>query len=227
MNTHNNPPSAAELYAEEIENLRSRILEFPAITADNAGKARDLIGLAKKLAKDIDETRATEKKPHLDAGRAIDATYNPLADKAKAVPAPLEKALLAHINEQKRIAQEAAEAAAKAAAAEAARARELEDDAILGQDAVSEADMARQRAEVAAASVKTVATVKGSEGFRAAGVRKAYKVKVTDFAALVKHYANHPDMKTLAEKLANADARHHKGAVTIPGAEIVEVESLV
>lgn len=223
----NNPPSAAELFADEIESLKARIEAFGPVTEANAGEARDLIGLAKKLAKDIDAKRDEEKRPHLEAGRAIDATYKPLVDAANTAPAPLSKALLDHINEQKRLAAEAAEKARRMAEEEAKRAAALADDPILGEDVVEAAKLAEQKAEVAAASVKVASTVKGSEGFRAAGVRKTLKAKVTDYAALVTHYASHPDMQALAEKIANANIRSMKGGVTIPGVEIIEVESLV
>ena len=223
----NNPPSAAELFADEIASLKDRIAAFPPITEANAGDARDLIGLAKKLAKDIDAKRDEEKRPHLEAGRQIDATFKPLKEAAEAAPAPLSKALMDHINEQKRLAAEAAEKARRMAEEEARRAAELADDPILGEDVVDAAKLAQQKADVAAASVKTVATVKGSEGFRAAGVRVSYKAKVTSAAAMVAHFATHPDVIAAAEKLANSAIRAAKGSITIPGVEVVAVESLV
>lgn len=224
---HNNPPSAAELFADEIASLKDRAETFGQITEANAGEARDLIGLAKKLAKDIDAKREEEKRPHLEAGRQIDATYNPLKADALKAPAPLEKALLDHINEQKRKAAEAAEAARRAAEEEARRAALLADDPILGEEVQDAAKLAEQKAEVAAASVKTVATVKGSEGFRAAGVRVTYKAKVHDYAALVAHFAVHPEVQAAAEKAANALIRTYKKNSVIPGVEVIEVESLV
>lgn len=227
MMLSNNPPSPADLFAEQIASLKERIGAFGQVNETNAGEARDLIGLAKKLAKEIDAKRDEEKRPHLEAGRQIDTTYKPLQDEALKAPAPLEKGLLDHINEQKRLAAEAAEKARRLAEEEAKRAAALADDPIIGEDVVEAAKMAEQKAEVAAASVKTVATVKGSEGFRAAGVRKTLKAKVTDYAALVNHYASHPDMQALAEKIANANIRSMKGGVAIPGVEVIEVESLV
>ena len=223
----NNPPSAAELFADEIASLKDRIAAFPPITEANAGDARDLIGLAKKLAKDIDAKRDEEKRPHLEAGRQIDATFKPLVDAANAAPAPLSNALLAYVNEQKRLAAEAAEKARRMAEEEARRAAELADDPILGEDVQDAAKLAQQKADVAAASVKTVATVKGSEGFRAAGVRVSYKAKVTSAAAMVAHFATNPDVIAAAEKLANSAIRAAKGSITIPGVEVVAVESLV
>lgn len=223
----NNPPSAATLFADEITSLFERANTFGPITEANAGEARDLIGLAKQLAKDIDAKRDEQKRPHLEAGRKIDAEFKPLVEAAKEAPQPVERALLAYINEQKRLAAEAAEKARRMAQEEARRAAALADDPILGEDMADGAKLAEQKAEVAAASVKTVATVKGSEGFRAAGVRKSWKAELTDAAALVAHYARHPDVIAAALKIASADVRTSKGVYPIPGIKAVEVESLV
>lgn len=223
----NNPPSAAELFLDEALRLTRLASEFGPVTEANAGEARDLIGLAKTLAKDIEAKREEEKRPHIDAGRQIDATYKPIKEAADKAADPLSKALMAHINEQKRLAAEAAEKARRMAEEEARRAAELADDPILGEDVVDAAKLAQQKAEVAAASVKTVATVKGSEGFRAAGVRVTYKAKVHDYAALVAHFAVHPEVQAAAEKAANALIRTYKKNSVIPGVEVIEVESLV
>lgn len=223
----NNPPSAAELFLDEALRLTRLASEFGPVTEANAGEARDLIGLVKTLAKDIEAKREEEKRPHIDAGRQIDATYKPIKEAADKAADPLSKALMAHINEQKRLAAEAAEKARRMAEEEARRAAELADDPILGEDVVDAAKLAQQKADVAAASVKTVATVKGSEGFRAAGVRKTWKAEVTDAAAMVAHYAKHPDVIAAALKIANADARTSKGVYQIPGVKVIEVESLV
>jgi hypothetical protein len=224
----NNPPSAAELFLDEALRLTRLASEFGPVTEANAGEARDLIGLSKALAKDIEAKREEEKRPHIDAGRQIDATYKPIKDAADKAADPLSKALLAHINEQKRLAAEAAEKARRMAEEEARRAAELADDPILGEDMADAAKLAGQKAEVAAASVKTVATVKGSEGFRAAGVRVSYRAKVTDAAALVSYFSTHPDVIALCERLANAELRASKGEKNrIAGIEVETVESLV
>ena len=224
----NNPPPAAELFAEEIENLKSRAEAFGEINNENAGEARDLIGLAKKLAKDIDAKRKEEKEPHLTAGREIDGLYNPLVQNAKAAPASVEKSLLAFVTEQKRIAEEARREAERKAAEEAARAKAMEDDELLRDDAAEAAKQAEAEAKLVAAESKMVGSVKGSEGFRAASVRVTRKADVIDNLKLVHHYALHPDVVLAAVKAANADIRAAKGApIEIPGVKIVELESLV
>lgn len=225
---HNNPPAPAELFAEEIEALKIRAESFGEISEDNAGDARDLIGLAKTLAKDIDSKRKEEKQPHLDAGREIDGTYNPLVASAKASVQSVEKALTAFVIEQKRKAEEARREAERKAAEEAAKAKAMEDDALLAETTAQAAQDAANAAEIAAAKQKMAGNVKGSEGFRAAGLRTIRKAKVTDYDKLVLHYGRHPDIQAIAEKLANAAIRAAKGGpVDIPGVEVVETEQLV
>lgn len=223
----NNPPPAAELFADEIESIKERAANFGPITEANAGDARDLIGLAKQLAKDIDAKRDEEKRPHLEAGRQIDGTYKPLVEAARAAPAPLELALLNFTKERTRAAEEAAREARRKAEEEARKAAELAADPILGDDVIADAKIAQQRAEVAEASVKVVSSVKGSEGFRAASVRKTHRAKVTDWKALVAYFADHPDVRAAAEKAANAAIRASKGSASIPGVEVETVETLV
>jgi len=224
----NNPPPAAELFAEEIYSLNERAENFGPVSDDNAGEARDLIGIAKKLAKDIDAKRDEEKRPHLDAGREIDGTYKPLVESAKYACSTLEKSLTEFIVEQKRKAEEIRRAAEAKAAEEAAKAKALADDALLGESTAEAAQEAANAAEIATAKEKMAGNVKGSEGFRAAGLRTIRKATVTDQAKLIFHYHSHPDVMEVCLRLANAEIRAAKGApISIPGIEVVETEVLV
>jgi hypothetical protein len=224
----NNPPEAAELFAEEIASLKGRADAFGEITEENAGDARDLIGLAKKLAKDIETKRKEEKEPHIAAGKQIDGVYMPLSKDAKASTQAVESALLAYITEQKRKAEEARREAERKAAEEAARAKALADDELLRDDAAEAAEEAKTEAKIVAAETKMAGSVKGSEGFRAASVRVTRKAEVTSELLLTDHYKRHPQVVELCLKLANAEIRAAKGqSVEIPGIKIVELESLV
>lgn len=225
---HNNPPPAAELFAEEIESLKARAEAFGEITDANAGAASDLIKLAKKLAKDIDDKRKEEKQPHLDAGRQIDGTYNPLVEAAKKAPASVERALTAYVVEQKRKAEDARREAERKAAEEAEKARRLQNDALLAEDAAAAAKAAENEAKLVAAEEKQAGNVKGSEGFRASGLRTVRKAKITNATMLVTFYMARPEVIELCERLANADIRAAKGGqVAIPGIEVIETEQLV
>ncbi|WP_370372943.1 hypothetical protein [Henriciella pelagia] len=226
---HNNPPEAAELFKEEIERLREKadLMASQGITEDNAGAARDVIGLAGQLSKDIDAKRKEVKQPHLDAGREIDGTYNPLVSEAKDCVKTLRNALQSFVVERERKAEEARREAERKAAEEAEKARQFENDPLLGEDSAAQAKAAEAEARLVAAEAKQASSIKGSDGFRAMGTRIKRYAEVTSFPALIAHYAGHPDMKEMAEKLANADIRHAKGEpIEIPGVKIIEEKVL-
>lgn len=224
---HNNPPEAAILFQEEIDTIKARADAVTEITAGNAGDVNDLIKLAGKLAKDIDAKRKEEKQPHLDAGKEVDGTYNPLKDEATKAVDPLKSKLAAYIAEQRRIADEARRQAERIAAEETRKAELLKDDALVGEDAAKDAAQAAIDLASAKAQAKAATNVKGSEGFRAAGLRTARKAIITDAAKLVAHYAGHADVIALCERLANADIRAAKGApISIAGVEVETSEVL-
>lgn len=227
---HNGPPEDAELFKEAIADLAGRADQMAAegVSDANAGDARDIIGLATKLAKDIDAKRKEVKQPHLDASREIDGTYNPLVSEAKDCVKALKDALRDFVLEQERKAAEARAEAERKAAEERAKAEAFADDPLLGDVTTKAAAAAEAEAKLVAAESKGAGSIKGSEGFRAASVRVTRYAHVTDSTALVSHYASHPDILAVAEKLANADIRHAKGApLTIPGVEIKEKKDLV
>lgn len=232
---HNNPPEAVELFEDEravwysiqIESIKSRADAFDEINGENAGDANDLIKLAGKLAKDIDAKRKEEKQPHMDAGKSVDAAYNPLKDMATKAVATLKARLAEHISEQRRIAEAARIEAERIAAEEARKAELLKADALVGESAAQDAAQAAIDAAAAKAQEKAAANVKGSEGFRAAGLRTVRKARITDSAKLVNHYSNNAQVIELCERLANADIRAAKGAaIVIPGVEIETSEVL-
>lgn len=226
---HNNPPNPAEQFRFDIDSLKERVEAFPEITADNAGEANDLIRLCGNLAKDIDKTRKAEKEPHLEAGRAVDGTYMPLAKEAKDAPDSLKARLSAHLREQERIAREAA--------AEAARKAEEERQRVEAEKAVSmpadedaleqEAEAAEIQAAAAAAQADKARTAKGSHGLMASGLKTKREVVITDPVGLVRHFHKHPDVIEVCHKLAKAAVRAAKGGeVDIEGIAIKEVREI-
>ena len=227
---HNNPPSDAELFRQRIEDLQSRIsaLAGQDVTDTNAGEFRDMIGLAAALSKDIEARRKEVKQPHIDAGKEIDGTFNPLKQAAERAADPLKAKLQTFLQEQRREAEEAERAARRKAEEEARRAAALADDPLLGDEVQATAKTAEQEAKLVEAETKAKSTIKGSEGFRAATLRKTYKGQVQDAELMVSYYRNHPDVVALCERLANADIRAAKGeAIEIPGVKIVVEETLV
>lgn len=119
---HNNPPT------DPFEDLKSQIdnavqqadqaLSVDVTTKEQADRLANIKDRLLQLWKDAEAKRVEEKKPHDDAGKAVQAKWSPIldvADKAK-------KKLLARIDawisaENKRIAQAQFEAAKAAEAA--------------------------------------------------------------------------------------------------------------
>lgn len=226
---HNNPPSPAEQFRFQIDTLKEQIEAFPDVTADNAGEANDLIRLCGNLAKEIDKTRKAEKEPHLEAGRAVDRTYNPLRDEAKDAPNGLKAKLSAHLREQERIAQEAAREAARIAEEERLRIEAEKAVSMPADEDELEAEMqaAEIRAAAAAAEAAKARTAKGSHGLMASGLKTKREVVITDPVGLVRHFHKHPDVVEVCLKLAKAQVRAAKGGeVDIEGIAIKEVREL-
>lgn len=226
-NDHNNPPSAADLFAEQIASLTAQVASFGEITEETAGAANDIIKRAGQIAKEIDQRRKDEKQPHLDAGRSVDATYNPLKDSANALVAPLKRALAAFIAEQKRLAEEERRAKEEKARQEAAKAAALANDELVGERVQAQAKQAMTDFKDARIAEKQAANVKGSVGFRAAGLRTRRFAKIVNARELVRHYANNPDVIALCERLANADIRAAKGAPVSIGGVTVAIEEVL
>lgn len=226
---HNNPPAPAEQFQFQIDSLKERIAVFPEINADNSGEANDLIRLCGNLSKEIDAHRKKEKQPHLDAGRAIDGTFNPLVADAKAAPNALRERLAAHLREQERKAQEEARKAQEEAErarieAEAEKAVSMPAD----EDEIEQHAAAKEvQAEAAAAQADKARTAKGSHGLMASGLKTKREVVVTDPVGLVRHFHKHPDVIELCHKLAKAQVRAARGGeVNIEGIAVKEVRTL-
>lgn len=233
-NLHNNPPSPVELYAEKVKAYASNVEAFAQITDDNAKECADVIRFGGALAKEIEDSRKTEKEPHLEAGRAVDAAYKPLTDTTATVQAKLKKLLLAFQQEKERAAAKAAQEAAAAlrkAQEEAAKA-EPEEDPFLAAMATPAPDVAVAAADLKAASEAVTASRKVetvSSGFRALSRRVKWSAKITDPVALAMHYAKAGkiEMMDTLQKMADADARYAKGSpLNLPGAEAVSEEVL-
>lgn len=225
---HNNPPSPIDAMKEKLALYKEGAEAFGPVTDANAQEYRDHIGYGVKLAKEIDGQREAEKKPHLEAGRAVDAAYKPLLEAVEAtqkkLKAPLQAFIVEREKEAKRIADEKA-AALRAAEEAAAKAAEPEDDPFLAATApvidVKQAFVDAKVAEGQALAAGRVTSAAG--GFNATSLRTKRSAKVTDWSKLAAHYIANGELRACLQKLADADIRHAKGAaIDIPGVEIME-----
>ena len=222
----NNAPRDAEYYIAELEDLKNDCLQWTrdVVNQRNAGALRDLIGRIKSVTKDAEKDRKAIKEPYLEQGRKIDASFKPVSSMADSLVAPLNRILTDFLKAEDLRKRQEAEEARKKAEVEARAAQALKDDDFVGADM---ADRAKQ-SEIEAKRAEREAEnnrVAGADFDRAMVLRTYRKAKIVNAAMLVGHFANHPDVVALCEKLANAHIRAAKGGpVSIPGVEVVVVQ---
>lgn len=239
---HNNPPPYNPETFQKFSDGLDRFNEAAKVwldldkvdTEERAEKLNDFLAGAKKLKGQIDKARKDDKRPHMDAGTAVDAAYNGLAATLTKVDAAVRpkldafmeaerKKALAAKAEEERIAREAREEAER----KAKLAAENENDLRAQQEAEDAAKAAEKTEKKAKKEVKTqVGSATG--GGRTASFRTYREAKIVALPQVFLHYRERPEVHDLLKRLADADIRaadvdHTK----IPGIEITETRKSV
>lgn len=236
---HNHPPPydpdiLAELAGRTDEfmatSTRIRRDFNPIQTDEHAKLLTDHIAGLRGLSKQIDGARIAAKKPHDDAGKAVQAAFTPVLDRVKrATDAMLEMQgdWLRRKNEEERKRKREEEERAAAAKAEADRlAAEAAKSGDLDAEAAAElkAKEAEELAKQAAKETKVNATSATGAG-RTIAMVKVREAKITNINLLFIHYRGRPEVVDLLTRLANADIRAKDvDESKIPGIEILERE---
>lgn len=174
------------------------------------------------LRKQADAQRESEKRPHLEASRAVDAKFKPVIECADVAANTLRDALTAYMRAEEaklqaeRDAQRRAEAervAAENARIEAERAKLMRDDPI--------AALTSDGPELLAPPPppEPVKVQAGGQRGRKTGLRTITKYVVGDYAAALEHCKDHPKVREAVEAVACAQA---KTGAAVPGVEKVE-----
>lgn len=206
--------AADDLYAEAAHFIDGA----PVETQGQADALAKIITDAKQIRKDADAARVEEKRPHDDAGKAVQEKWKPVLTRVDDVIAAVQKPLTGWLQAQevqaRRIADEA-QAEADRLAAEAIAAvktsgsledltatRELQDAAVKAGKIAKQAGKAKSHAQ---------------GGGRAIGLRTYWDAEMTDSAAALRWAREtHPDdlkefLRELAGKAVNAGAREIPG----------------
>lgn len=189
----------SKVEADQCQNYRSEVLRLKGL---------------------VDKERDAKVRPHLDAQQAINGEYNPLIKEAEALNVQLRTAPEAYAKAED--ARLKAEAQAKwqaeqervrkeREAIEAERAKKMEADPIA---ALTESEPELPMAPPPPEPVKF--NIGGQRG-KVGGLKGYWEAEITDYPKALQHYANHPDVQALILKLAKAEVKLNKGAVTIPG----------
>jgi hypothetical protein len=161
----------------------------------------ELMDEFRKASKDADEARKVEKKPHDDAGKAVQAKWKPIIDKADRGVAECKAALTPYRVEKQRIADEAARRAREAAES----AQKAAQEALHQSDDLEVKFQAEQDLEQA----KKLTAVANKIDRSATGLRTTWEAELTDKTAALRHYlkAQPDEFTALIQALADRDAR--------------------
>lgn len=195
----------AETLKDQIDAALAGMTAYAKVSDDEtAAKALSLRNRLNELSGQAEKIRVKQKEPHLEAGKAVDAKWQPLVKSAKAGADKVRDAIGSWETEKLRRQREADRKAedARRAAEEAAREHR-------GDTAVIDAPAAVAPSETAPAPIKA------SYG-KAASVSVKNVVKdVTDWKDLAIYMCEHPVMqdtlRTLAQRALDA------GRTNIPG----------
>lgn len=204
----------AETLKDQITAALAGMDTYAKITDDKtSAKALSLRNRLNELSNQADKKREALKKPHFEAGKAVDATWQPLVKSAKAGADKVRDAIGAwetvKLQEERKRQREAEQA--RLAAEQAAREQQ-------GETAVVDAPAAAAPVEAAPAPIKP------SYGKAASVQVKLVVDDVTDYAALYAYMSNREEVQTLLRQLAQRalDA----GRTNVPGITTTEVAAV-
>ena len=233
---HNNPPEptpydAIKVHVEDLTETARGFLDGSGVnTQAEADAVAKLMDEARKASKTADVARAEEKRPHDEAGKAVQAKWKPLLESADRVTTICKQALAPFLEaqeaEKRRIAEEARkEAEAKAlAAAEAARAAEATDLAAQEQAAALEKEA---KAALTAANKADKDKAHGIGGSRAATLRTSYRPVMVDGVEAARWAWQNRREECEAFFLSLAVVEVRNGKRQLPGFDVIEERSVV
>lgn len=231
-----NQATPFDLSFEEIDGLYTEARNWldgsgvhSQADADGVSKLLDAARQARKTA---DEARKEEKRPHDDAGKAVQEKWKPIleradlvADTCKAALKPylekLELEKLAIADKARREAKEKMEIAAAAVR----KAHEAQDN--LAERETAEIMLASAKRSEAAATRAENDKARATGGSRAVSLRTTWRPVIANAREAARHYwlERRPDMETFLVGLAEADVR--SGKRQIPGFDVIEEKSAV
>jgi hypothetical protein len=191
---HNEPPEVDAL-KDQIATAKAGVSAYAKIGDDQtAAKAQTLRSRLLELARDADKHREELKKPHLEAGKAVDAEWQPIVKEAKAGADEIAKALSVYLTAKAKV--------------EAEEQRKVQDATPRGVN-VPTPQPAPQPTQI-----------KGGHG-RAAAVKVVNVVtEVTDWDALYQFFKGHSELNSCLMKLAQRAVDKGFSTLDIPGIKI-------
>lgn len=192
---------------------------------DLAEQLTDQIAGLRANKKAVDEARKAAKKPHDDAGKAVQEAYTPILTRyERALKVMLDKAgawldrKRAEAEAQRRREREEAERQAEEARRMAMDAAAT--DSIDDQIAAEEAAKAAEKAMKAAARDVKVNVGSASGAGRTVSTRTRKEVEITNVRVVFMRYQDRPEVAEVLHRLATAEANSKGFEGDIPGTTI-------
>lgn len=219
----NAPADPATLFREEVDDLlleaRNYLDGEPIANEEQARAVSSLLNRLRRVAKDADEARKTEKKPHDDAAKAVQAKWSPIISKAELAASTAKQALAPYLQQVEEQQQREAETARLEAERLARIAAEKHAAAVGNLEEREHAERllkaAKGAEQYAAKAEKAKPLAKGGE--RAIGLIDRYTPELTDSCAALKHYREKQPAELKAWLLEQAEKDVRAGARSIPG----------
>jgi hypothetical protein len=224
----NNPPSDIEILnahlksqydgmEDRVANLYEAANRVPDIKdAETADKVTILIKQIAVADKNATKCKGDEKRPHLDANKAIEAYFKPFSEMLSKAKKVASAKLTAYQVEQRRLADEAAKKAREEAEAKAKAEREA-----------AQNEVEKQRAEKAlekASNIKAADTSVRTDYGQTSSLRTKTVFAIEDrskVTAILLPYLSDDDI------LKAARAAHADGVTEIPGVSITQEKQAV
>jgi hypothetical protein len=103
---HNAPESEADILKDQIATAKEGVSRYATIADDvTAGKAQSLRARLLELAREADKKREALKRPHFEAGKAVDLEWQPVIKDAKGAADLIARALSQFATERARAAE--------------------------------------------------------------------------------------------------------------------------
>lgn len=210
-----------EYVAGALTWLKGRTIKSKAEADQAANRRAEILRLKSACEKEWD----TKAEPHDKVLKDLKSEYDAPVKNAHAANVALRTAMDDFARaEQRRLDDEARskhEAERKAAeearrAVEEQRAKQLADDPVA---ALTSPEPELPMLPVAQPPPKVQL---GGQVGKVTGLRSYYEAEITDHGKALAHYANHPDVVALVQKLAKADSKASKGTASIPGVRCFE-----
>ena len=219
----NMPADPAVLFAEEVDDLLLEArywLDGERIANEQQADAvSSLLNRLRRVAKDADEARKIEKKPHDEAAKAVQQKWTPIISKAELATKTAKDALAPWLQqieaEQERAADVAAQEAARLAQIAATAHQNASGNLEATEDAERLLKASLAAAKDAVKAGKAKAHARGGE--RAIGLVDVYTPELTDSCAALKHYRATQPAELRAWLLEQARKDVHSGVREIPG----------